>query len=358
MNDFLNCYDRNIRKCAILQNAHHVEETQELNQIYYLEFTNPGDDKKLEFVQPFSFIRWNEDGQLYRMIKRSRSYSDTETTTISCEHVVATLCNDIMYGQHTFGGDSVKTSEVINYILDHQKVKNWVLAGCDFERKFEYTWKHENLLNALYAIPREFSEDYMWDYDTTVYPWHLYLRKLDKSINPQFYIRAKRNLIGSTDDHDYVSIYTRIYALGYEDSEGNQLTIESVNDGCPYVQADQEYIDKYGLIEAVLIDRRFENADSLKAYAENVLRNSVEPGISRSFDVVDLYPLTNTDIDRARVGALTRLTGDGTNVYITKTIRVLDEPGNLTLELSTKSSTIIDHMANLAERVRVDSVYS
>lgn len=358
MNDFLNSYDRNIRKNAILQNAHNVEETQELNQIYYLEFKLPGDDPKLDFIHPFSYIRWNEDGQLYRVIKRSSSYSDTLLATISCEHVIATLCNDIMYGSYTFGGGSVKTSEVINYVLGKQKVKNWVLAGCDFDRRFEYTWKHENLLNALFSIPREFGEDYMWDYDTTVYPWRLYLRKLDKKINPQYYIRAERNLIGSTDDKDYVGVYTRIYALGYEDSDGNQLTIESVNNGIPYVQADKEMIDKYGLIEAVLIDRRFENADSLKAYAESVLKNSVEPGISRSFDVVDLYPLTNTDIDRARVGALTRLTGDGTNVYITKTIRLLDEPGNLTLELSTKSSTIVDHMVNLAERVRVDSVYS
>lgn len=358
MNDFLNCYDRNIRKNAILQNAHKVEETQELNQIYFLSFTIPADDKKLDFVQPFCYFRWNEDGHLYRMVKRSSTYGDNMTTVVDAEHVIMTLCNDIMYGSYTFGGDSVKTSAVINYILDHQKVKNWVLAGCDFDRRFEYTWKHENLLNALFSIPREFGEDYMWDYDTTVYPWKLYLRKLDKKINPQFYIRAKRNLIGSTDDLDYTSVYTRIYALGYEDNDGNQLTIESVNNGVPYVQADAETIAKYGLIEGVLIDRRFENPDSLKAYAESVLKNSIEPGISRSFDVVDLYPLTNSDIDRARVGALTRLTGDGTNVYITKTIRVLDEPGNLTVEFSTKSSTIVDHMVNLAERVRVESVYS
>lgn len=358
MNDFLNCYDHDARKNAILQNAHKVEETQELNQVYFLNFTLPGDDQKLEYIQPFCYFRWNEDGQLYRMIKRSASYGDSMTVSVDAEHTIVTLCNDIMYGSHSFGGGSVGTADVINYILDQQKVKNWVLDGCDFDRRFEYNWKHENLLNALFSIPREFGEDYMWDYDTTVYPWRLYLRKLDKSIPPQFYIRAKRNLIGSTDDQDYTGIYTRIYALGYEDENDENLTIESVNDGCPYVQADEEYIAKYGLIEAVLIDRRFENAEALKAYAESVLRNSIEPGISRSFDVVDLYPLTNSDIDRARVGALTRLTGDGTNVYITKTIRVLDEPGNLTVEFSTKSSTIADHMVNLAERVRVESVYS
>lgn len=347
-----------VHKNAILQNAYGVEETQELNQLYYMTFNIPGDDNKMKYIQPFGYVRWNEDGQLYRIIKRSVDQSDTENVRVECEHVIATLCNDVMYGTHTYGGGTVKTSDVINYVLSYQKVHNWILGGCDFDRRFEYTWKHETLLNALFNIPKEFNEDYMWDYDTTVYPWRLYLRKLDKDIHPEFYIRAKRNLIGSTADSDYTGIFTRVYPLGYEDQDGVQLTIESVNEGIPFVQASKEYIEKYGIIETVLIDRRFENAESLKAYGEAVLENSLEPGISRTFDVVDLYPLTSTAIDNAKVGALARLTGDGTNVFITKTTRVLDQPGNLNVELSTKSTTIGKTMADIANTVQINSVYS
>ena len=356
MNDFLNCYDRNRKKIAILQNAWNIEELQELNQIYYTTFKIPGDDPKLEYLQPFNYIRWNEDGQLYRIVKRSVEEADTETVTVVCEHVVTMLCNDILYGTFNYGGGTVKTADVMKWLLSKQRTKNWEFGGCDFDRRFEYTWKYENILSALFSLPKEFGESYMWDYKTTVYPWQLYLRKLDNTINPEFYIRANRNLVGSTDDKDYTGIYTRIYALGYEEND-TFLDITSVNDGIPYVEADPEYIEKYGLIEAILIDRRFENVDSLKAYAESVLKASLEPAVSRTFDVVDLYPLTNSDIDNAHVGALTRLTGDGSTFFITKTTRILDEPGNLSLELSTRSVTIADYMAGLAERVRIDSVY-
>lgn len=358
MKSFLNCYDRNIKKNAVLQNAYNIEETQELNETYFVNFMMPGDDNKLDYVQPFGFIRYNEDGQLYRIMKRGMKHDDIDYLTVECQHVITTLHDTVMYGSFTYGGGTVNTTDVINYILDKQPVKHWVLGGCDFDRRFEYTWKHETLLSALTAIPKEFGEDYMWDYETTVYPWKLYLRKLDKSVNPEFYIRAKRNLIGAENSADYTGIVTRVYALGYEDEEGVQLTIESVNDGLPYVQADAETMAKYGLIETILIDRRFENAESLKAYAEATLNNAIEPGISRSFDVVDLYPITNSDIDNARVGALTRLVGDGTNVFITKTTRVHDQPGNLNLELSTKSTTLVNQIVDIASRVKINSVYS
>lgn len=358
MRDFLNCYDQKNRKSAILQNAYNIEETQELNEIYHINFMVPGDDIKLDYIQPFGFIRYNEDGQLYRIIKRGMNHNDVDALTVEAEHVITTLCNDVMYGSYTFGGGAVGTAAVINYILSFQKTKNWVLGGCDFDRRFEYTWKHETLLSALLSIPKEFGEDYMWDYETRVYPWKLYLRKLNKDSNPEFYIRAKRNLIGAEKNDDYTGIVTRVYALGYEDQDGTQLDITSVNGGISYVEADPEYIAKYGLISTVLIDRRFENAESLKAYAEAYLKNALEPGISRTFDVVDLYPITNSDIDNAHVGALTRLVGDGTNVFITKTTRVHDQPGNLTLELSTKSTTLVDQIADIANRVQINSVYS
>lgn len=358
MNDFLNCYDRKIRKNAILQNAYDIEESQELNEIYNMTFKMPGDDNKIPYILPFGFIRYNEDGQLYRIIKKGMEHEYTDNVTVQCEHVIATLCNDVMYGSFSYGGGTVGTADVIRYLLDQQKTKNWVLGGCDFDRRFEYTWKHETILSALFNIPKEFGEDYMWDYETTVYPWKLYLRKLNKDIHPEFYIRAKRNLIGAENNDDYSKIYTRIYALGYEDENGEQLTIESVNNGVPYVEAPADIIEKYGLIENVLIDRRYENADSLKAYAETTLNNSIEPAISRTFDVVDLYPITNSDIDNAHVGALTRLTGDGLNVFITKTKRIHDQPGNLTLELSTKSTNVVNQIADIANQVRINSVYS
>lgn len=370
MNDYLNCYNRYIQKVAILQNAYDIEETQELNQIYHLNFSIPADDPKVEFLEPVCYLRWNDDGQLYRLKKRTLEYNENgEIYKIECEHVFASLVDNVMYGTHTYGGNSVKTPHVIEYILGYQSPQpfgnvggsismNWFLSDCEFERKFEYTWKNETLLNALTNIPKEFGENYMWDFDTTVRPWKLYLRKLSAEIQPEFYIRAERNLLGCSSDFDYSSIITRIYALGAEDENENPLTIESVNNGIPYIDAPREYIKKYGIIEYILIDQRFTNADTLKAYAQTILNTSLEPSVSRSFDVADLYPITNSQIDNARVGALAKFTYDNTLVFITKTTRMLDNPGNLTIEFSTRANTATDVITNLAESVRIQSSYT
>lgn len=357
MATMLNVYDLERKKTAVLQNAFNVTEEQELNKIYTLSFTLPDADDKVKYCQPFHYVRYGDDGQLYRIISSSHNDSDVGTITYTCEHVIATLVDTIMFGSYTYGGGTVRTREVINWLLSKQEKQNWVLDVCDFDRRFEYGWEQENLLNALYAIPKEFSAPYKWTFDTTGYPWKLSLRIIDDSIHPEYYLRANLNLLSSGKEANSADICTRIYPLGY--GEGvNQLTIKDVNNGVPYLQAPAEVVEKYGIIEKVLADRRFENAESLKAYAQTVLDNLSTPGMTRSFSVVDLHEITNTDIDYAEVGKICKLTQDGTITYITKTRRVLDKEGDLQIDLSTKSTDVASTIADLAERVRIEAVYA
>lgn len=357
MRDFLNVYDRNMKKVAVLQNAYSITESQQLNQIYSLTFSMPFSDPKNELIRPFNFVRWTNDGELYRIVKNRQEDSETSTIEYECEHVIATLCDTTLFGSFTYGGADVRTEEVIKWLLDQQNTKLWELGDCEFDRKFEYAWEQENLLNALYAIPKEFVQPYRWDFDTSELPWKLHLRVIDSTIKPEYYIRARRNLVESSSDIDYTDICTKLYPLGY--GEGvNQLTIREVNNDVPYLLAPQNVIDRYGIIEKVLVDRRYENAESLLAYGQTVLAALQEPKVSKTFDVADLYPLTNVDIDKAKVGKICRLTMDDTIVYITKTTRVLDDPGNLQIELSTNSTDIVSTIADLADRVRIESVYA
>lgn len=357
MRDFLNVYDQNLKKVAVLQNAYSITETRELNKIYTLTFKMPASDEKNELIRPFNYVRWRNDGQLYRIVKPHPEDSETAVIEYECEHVITTLCNTVLFGSYIYGGASVRTEEVIKWLLSQQKTKLWQLGTCDFDQKFEYAWEQENLLNALYAIPKEFVDKYKWDFDTNTFPWILHLRKLDDTIKPQYYIRAKRNLIESSATIDYTNICTRLYPLGY--GEGiNQLTIKDVNGGKSYIQSSDELINKYGIIEKVLVDRRYENPESLLAYAQTILKSLEEPSMSREFKVVDLYPLTSMDIDNAEVGDLAKLTNDGTKAWITKVTHVYDDPGNLTIELSTNTENVADTIADLADRVRIESVYA
>lgn len=357
MKNFVNVFDRSLKKVAVLQNAYDITETQELNNIYTLSFSMPESDPKNEFCKPFHYVRWADDKQLYRIIKIDKNDGEKPVITYECEHVIAALCDSVLFGSFVYGGGTIKTGEVIQWLLEQQKEQNWVLDECDFERRFEYGWEQENLLNAIYSIPKEFSVAYKWQFDTRVYPWKLSLKMIDSTKKPEFYIRAKHNLIQQDTTETDTDICTRLYLLGY--GEGvNQLTIKEVNNDIPYLQSSPELIAKYGLIEKVLVDRRFENAESLMEYGQTVLEGLQSPSYTRSFDVSDLYPLTSQEIDDAEVGKICRLTMDNSIVYITKTTRKLDQPGNLTIELSNKAIDIVNSIADLADRVRIESVYA
>ena len=353
----LNVYDLNRKKTAILQNAFNIVDTNPLNKIYSLTFSLPATDEKAGFLLPFHYVRWGEKGELYRIIKSGVSESDITTLNVSCEHVIATLCDDVMFGVEQFGGAGILTEEVINYLLSKQKTPNWRLKKCGFAMNYEYLWEQENILNALYSVPKEFATPYKWSFDTTVYPWLISLEPIDETVKPQYYIRGKRNLLGSSTQQNFADICTRIYPLGY--GEGvNQLGIKEVNNGVPYLQAPDAVVAQYGIKEKVLVERQFESAESLKAYAQTMLDNLQTPSVSRTFDVVDLYEITSADIDNAKVGNICKMTADDTISYITKTVRRLDKAGDLKIELSSKSTNIAETIASLADRVRIESVYS
>lgn len=362
----INVYNRARQKTAVLQNAYNVIETKELNAVSSLVFSLPDEDAKNAYCKPFHFIQYGDDGDLYRIIAPGALKSATGASNYVCEHVIATLIDDILWGAHTIGNIGIFTADCINYVLDRQTTRNWILDECDFTRQFEYGWECENLLAALFSIPNRFVESYKWVFNTQVYPWRLSLKLIDGdplgrqplAQKPQFYVRAGKNLlqaqVGGSGARD---VCTRLYGLGY--GEGvNQLTIREVNGGLPYIDAPQEYIDRYGLIARVFIDRRFEVAQSLKERMDALLDELKEPQYSRTISIVDLYELTQNEYDKAEIGRITMLTDDNTKTYITKTVKNHDEPWNMTITFATKATDIASSLADLADRQRIEQVYA
>ena len=358
MKRMINVFDRATRrKIAVLQNAYNITETMPLNKVYSLVFSLPENDEKNEFCQPFHYVQYGDDGDLYRIIAPGATISNTGVCTYTCEHVIATLIDDVLFGAFTVGNLGVYTADSIRWVLAHQSTQNWVLDVCDFTNQFEYGWEHENLLAALFSIANRFTSPYKWCYDTRSYPWRLSLERIDSSQKPQFYVRAGKNLLKSSKSGSCQEVCTRLYGLGY--GEGiNQLTIESVNNGIPYLQAGSEYTNRYGIVSRIFIDRRFEDAKSLKEKMQSVLEELKEPAYSRSISVADLYPLTEDDCDKAEIGRIAMLTDDNTKTYITKTVRKHDVPGNLSIEFSTRATDIINSLADMADRQRIEQVYA
>ena len=131
-----------------------------------------------------------------------------------------------------------------------------------------------------------------------------------------------------------------------------------MNDGLPYLQSPPEIIEKYDLITRIWTDRRYEDAASLKAAGEAMLKALQEPQKSIEVSVADLFPITGADYDKAEIGRITMLVDDNVKTYITGIKRNHDTPGDMTLTLSTKAVDIATTVADLADRQRIEQVYS
>ena len=352
----LEIFDKNRRRIAIAENAYDVSEDQKINALWYLYFSLPFDDSKNAYCQPFNYVRC-DDGELYRIMPAATTIDETGGIAYQCEHVLATLLDNVLFGYHVVGNLGVYTADCINYVLDHQLTKNWILYECEFARQFEYGWEQETLLSALFSIASPLS-GYMWETDTSVYPWRLSLRNLGARTMPELYIRYAWNMLSFEENRDPQQVCTRLYPLGY--GEGvNQLNISSINNGVPYLQSPQAYIEKYGIVERIWIDRRYEDVESLKSAAEVMLAELQEP--VRQF-TIGFAELDSSDYNVARIGKRMRVehpdTGEKIDTYITGIVYNRGDITTSSITVANRSTDIASSVADMADRQRIEQAYA
>lgn len=356
-------FDRNMKRLAYLDNAMSVGYTLETNSLWTATFTMPADDPKTEYCTPLNYVEifdGDERIDLFRIIGEDLERSDGATRFYNCEHVLATLLNDVLFQYHQCGGTGVRTAEVLNYILNRQTTRNWVLGSCDFERFFEYNWENSTLLAALFAVPECFDSEYLWTWDTTGYPWSLSLVVPSDRLKSE--IRYAKNMTEIRKSRDDTGLANRIYALGY--GEGvNQLTISSVNNGLPYVE-DALSIAKYGLCSSILVDTRYEVEENLKAYAEQILRESAEPYYSYEIGAIDLHRLTGDAFSRFWPGEIVRIVDDEDGVNLRARIVSVTkddaqgDPGAVSVTIANKSKDIAGSISDLQSRALIGETYA
>ena len=356
-------FDRNMKRLAYLDNAMSVGYNLEINSLWTASFSMPADDRKNQYCAPLNFVEifdGDERIDLFRIIGEDLERSDGATRVYNCEHVLATLLNDVLFQYHQIGGTNVKTAAVLNYILSKQTRQNWRLGSCSFSRQFEYNFENTTLLSALFSVPNCFDRDYLWTWDTTGYPWTLSLVEPSSTLKSE--IRYKKNMTSIIKTTDASGIANRIYALGY--GEGvNQLTISAVNNGKPYVE-DVNSIESYGLAASILVDSRYEVAESLKAYAEQILRESAVPYISYEIAAIDLHRLTRDAYSRFRPGEIVRVldTEDGisvrTHIVSVNKADANGDPGAVTVTIANKTRDIAGSISDLQSRALIGETYA
>lgn len=350
-------FDKQRRRVAIAENAHAISEQERINAVWYLYFSLPYKDPKNEYCKPFYYVRHN-GGELYRIMPETLAVDESGSVAYQCEHVLATLIDNILFGYHVVGNLGTYTADVIRYVLDHQLVKNWVLDECDYRNQFEYGWEQESLLSALFSVATPLAGPYIWRTNTAVYPWRLSLKRLDTSGRPEMYVRRRHNMTSYQRQKDPQNIVTRLYPLGY--GEGvNQLGIGSVNGGVPYLQSPKAITDKYGIIERVWTDRRYEDPASLKAAAEAMLRELQEPAVSYS---VGYQEMAASDFDKAEVGKRLRMVypeiGESVDTFITEVKRDYEDAERSSLVVANKETSIASSLADMADRQRIEQTYA
>lgn len=358
----ISVYDKDLRKIAVLQNAFDTMPDLKLNTVSTLAFKLPINDSKVSKCEFFNFVKYEES--YYRILDHNESADYVE---FQCEHAIATLIDDILFGYHIIGNLGVYTSEVIEYILSKQERPLWVLGQCDFKHQFEYKWENENLLNSLLSITTPFADSFRWEFDTTRKPWTINLFRVDESRRPDYYLMKGRNILNKEVKRGTQQICTRLYPLGA--GEGvNQVNISSINNGKPYLDSPKDIMDKYGLVKKVWIDRRYENAESLMAAAESTLRELEKPYKEFSLDFVD-FSLNARRTEGSNIEFKSMSIGDRVQLVDRKngskedfTITgISTNCGNINkskISIANKPRDIADTVAQIADRQRIEMTYS
>lgn len=147
---------------------------------------------------------------------------------------------------------------------------------------------------------------------------------------------------------DPTNIVTRLYCLGYGEGD-NQLNIQNINGGKPYLEVS----GPYGIKEAIFVDRRYEDENSLKAAGQAMLNELSVPYVSYTVDAIDISSKSESEYDRFIAGKLVhvidREEGLEFNAYITETTKTIGE-ATPKVTIANKEKDIAGSISELQER--------
>lgn len=359
-----------LEEVGILENAYDLTYDKKRNQIWNASFSLPLNDAKNKYCNLLHFVEVVDDYTddkgveksdyigLFRIVPRLTTKNEsTREITYTLEHVLATLLDKVIFGYRQT--TNITTRENLQLLIDQQEIKHWQLGEVAFERWFSYKWENSNLLSAIFSIPNVFDEEYEWTWDTQSYPWTLNLVKPDTQVTAE--IREKYNLLGIELEEDPRSIFNRIYPLGYGEGD-NQLTIKSVNNGVPYVE-DAESIQEYGPREYIWPDKRFEDASSLLASTNGLLKEWKTPKGSWSISAAELSRLTGLPKDKFRLSKVVRIIDEdfpSIELRINKESKsdVTGQPWDVQLELGDIASDLGTTQTDLERRQQINELYA
>ena len=358
-------YDKDVRLRHVLDCASQLTYELKRNDLSALSFGLPAEIARE--VQPgaHEYVRIEDGGRdvgMYRIVSWEGGAKGPDAYEVyQCEHVIATLLDSVLPGDHIIGGAEMDTRAAAEYILARQTVPHWQLGDCDFADHYEYSLSGSDLLSALWSLGSVLVDPYQWDFDTTTYPWTVHLHRASDTVAAG--LTYRRNLMSMTRSVDASRLVTRLYLYG--NGEGvNQLTVKDVNGGMLYIDAPAAVIARYGIKEGVYSASDVEDPALLLAKGRQVLAQLCQPVYTYTAEAADIYRMTGLVWDDIRLGAMVRIYDADAGLDLVTRVEGLGkqdvggDPARLLVTMATGGTALGSDINSLADRVAIHEMYS
>ena len=246
-------------------------------------------------------------------VKSVRTQVETDTRTVSLEHVIQYLKDRILWGEVTpktitgKAGDKCTAKQAINYVLG-KAGDFWKLGDLCENPSNPYNFNGDTVFSALETITSSI-QDAQWEFDYSSLPFTLHIRRPPDGFQGE--MRMSRNITNLSIQIDRTRMYTRHYPIGK-----NNLKIDGGYTG--------KNESTWGVVCKVETDNSLDTKAKLKAWSLERLSRHCEPLITVTVGGLDLSRDTGEKLDNIRVGRRCRLP--------------LPEYGTTVLEKVTKTS--------------------
>lgn len=269
------------------------------------------------------------EGIVWRVRSADMNYN-TETRSLSLEHIINTLQDDIIFDEVTWediapGSSECSAKSAAQFILAQQSL--WRLGDFEFnDIAWPYQFNGDSLYSALQTVANS-CPDCCWEYDLSRIPFRLHFRKIPEDATCE--MRAGRNIKTLKRVIDRSGMYTRFYPIGKDD-----------------LRLSGDYISKnenvYGMVAKVETFSGAETESALRSWAWERLKRHCQPKVTVTIGGLELSESTGEPLDKLTMNRKCRVPLPEFSTTITERIiriRVTDKirkPEEVTVTLGNE----------------------
>ena len=230
-------------------------------------------------------------------VKNVRRQIETDTRTISLEHVIQVLRDSLIFGEVKAdgmggGGGSCTARQAIAYALGRQAGNIWRLGDVQVNPSNPYAFNGDSVYSAIETVTGSL-DGVQWEYDLSSLPFTLHIRREPSGFESE--MRMSRNISSLSIQIDRSRMYTRHYPTGK-----NNLHLS----GGGYTSRNEA---TWGVVCRTETDGSIETEAALRAWSQSRLNKHCEPTVTVTVGGIDLSRDTGEPLDRITVGRKCRL---------------------------------------------------